>query len=107
MYVCIFITHSGSGGYVNYTGLEAGIYILRVVATNRRPDTEFIKRRFEITNDPKRCTVHLINSGVTVTGNNATVEFTGRGPVEGYYCLVDGDEYYECEYTALGVSESL
>ena len=88
----------GSSGYVNFSGLEPGIYILRVVATNLRPDKEFIKRRFEITNDTQRCTLHLINDGVTVTGDTATVEFSGRGPVEGYYCRTNREDYYMCEY---------
>ena len=74
------------------------MYILRVVATNRRPDKEFIKRRFEITNDTEYCTLHLINGGVTITSNDtATVEFTGRGPATGYHCHLDKMEPFECK----------
>ncbi|CAI8033855.1 hypothetical protein GBAR_LOCUS19094 [Geodia barretti] len=71
---------SGSGGYVEFSGLSPALYTLRVVATNDRNDKAFIKTRFEITDDTERCTLHLINGGVSVSGNSATVEFTGRGP---------------------------
>ena len=67
------------------------------MATNRVPDKEFIRSRFEITDDPERCTLHLINDGVTVTGDSATVEFTGRGPIDGYYCSLDRMELFKCK----------
>ena len=85
---------------MKYSDLEPGIYTLRVVAANLKPDKEFIKRRFEITNDTQRCTLHLINDGITVTGDSATVEFTGRGPIEEYYCRTNRDDYYLCEYAS-------
>ena len=72
------------------------MYNLRVVATNRRPDKEFIKSRFEITDDAERCTLHLINGGVSVSGDNATVEFWGRGPASSYLCHLDKMEPYQC-----------
>ena len=34
---------------------------------------------------------------LTVTGDSATVEFTGRGPVKDYRCQLDMMEYYECK----------
>ena len=49
-----------------FSGLSPGVYTLRVVATNRKPDKVFITIRFEITDDPDRCTLHLINEGVSV-----------------------------------------
>ena len=87
---------SGSSGHVEFSGLGPGVYILRVVATNRKPDKEFIRSRFEITNDTERCTLHLINSGVSVSGDNSTVEFWGRGPASGYLCHLDKMEPYQC-----------
>jgi hypothetical protein len=85
-----------SGGYVEFSGLSPAVYTLRVVATNRRPDKEFIRSRFEITEDTERCTLHLINGGVSVSGDSATVEFTGRGPAHGYLCYLDKMEPYQC-----------
>ena len=47
------------------------------------------KTRFEVTDDPERCTLHLINEGVSVRGDSARVEFAGRGPANGYLCHLD------------------
>ena len=87
---------AGSSGHVMFSGLSPALYTLRVVATNRRPDKEFIKTRFEITDDVERCTLHLINGGVVVSGDSATVEFTGRGPAAGYLCHLDKTQPYIC-----------
>jgi hypothetical protein len=85
-----------SSGHVMFSGLSSAVYTLRVVATNRKPDKEFIKTRFEITEDRERCTLHLINGGVSVSGDSATVEFTGRGPADGYLCHLDKTEPFQC-----------
>ena len=107
---------TGSGGHVVFESLNSTRYTLRVVATNRHPDTEFTKRRFEITSDPQRCTLYLINRGITVSGDSATVEFSGRGPANGYHCVLDKIESFECEqywakcfvlYTACAVKGTL
>ena len=82
-----------------FSGLRPAIYILRVVAGDEYSDISsvVITRVLEITNDRERCTMHLINGGVTVTGDSATVEFTGRGPVKGYMCQLDKQETFECK----------
>ena len=95
---CMSFDVTGSSGHAVFSSLIPGVYTLRVVATNRHPDKEFIKRRFEVTTDAERCTLHLINDGVTVTGDSATVEFTGRGPVKDYHCQLDMMEFYECKF---------
>ena len=77
--------------------LNSTRYTLRVVATNRHPDKVFIKRIFETSSDPDRCTVHMINEGVVVAGDSATVEFTGRGPAKGHHCSLDKMSFYKCE----------
>ena len=81
---------------MEFSGLSPALYTLRVVATNDRNDKAFIKTRFEITDDTERCTLHLINGGVSVSGDSATVEFTGRGPVHGYLCYLDKMDPYQC-----------
>ena len=95
---CMPFDVTGSSGHAVFSSLVPGVYTLRVVATNRHPDKEFIKRRFEVTTDAERCTLHLINDGVTVTGDSARVEFTGRGPVKDYRCQLDKMEFYECKF---------
>ena len=88
----------GSNGHIAFSSLNPGVYTLRIVASNRRPDKEFLKRRFEITNDTERCTLHLINNGVTVTSNDtASVEFASRGPVTGYNCFLDKMKPFKCK----------
>ena len=94
---CMSFDVTGSSGHAVFSSLIPGVYTLRVVATNRYPDKEFITRRFEVTTDAERCTLHLINDGVTVTGDSATVEFTGRGPVKDCRCQLDKMEFYECK----------
>ena len=82
---------------MEFSGLKEGVYILKVVATNRNPDKELIRRRFEVTADPNRCTLHLTNNGVTVTADTASVQFAGRGPVEEYWCRENKEEYFVCK----------
>ena len=82
-----------------FSGLIPDNYTLRVVASNRPPDKKFIKVRFEVTDDLERCTLHLINEGVSVRGDSARVEFAGRGPANGYLCYLDKTQLYQCKET--------
>ena len=43
------------------------------------------------------CTVHLINDGVTVNGNTATVEFASSGPATTFQCSLDNWGFSACE----------
>ena len=65
-------------------------------AQNEVLDRKLILRSFEITDDPKRCTVHLINTGVSVEGDVVTVEFASNGPVQKFSCNLDREDYYDC-----------
>ena len=49
------------------------------------------------TANPNICTVHLINDGVTVNGNTATVEFASSGPATTFQCSLDGQGFSACE----------
>ena len=89
---------TGSSGHVVFSSLIPGVYTLRVVATDQ-PDKKIIKRRFEVTTDAERCTLHLINDGVTVTGDSATVEFSGGNQMRGYRCQLDRMEFYKCKFS--------
>ena len=44
------------------------------------------------------CTVHLINDGVTVNGNTATVEFASSGPATTFQCSLDSRGFSSCEF---------
>ena len=72
--------------------------MLRVAAANSKEDRAIERRRFEISSDPSFCTTHLINGGVTVRGDTATVEFTGTGPAETFRCRLDAEPAFTCKY---------
>ena len=93
--------HSGSSGNVSFTDLAPGKYVLRVAATNSREDRAIERRRFEISSDPSFCTTHLINEGVTVSGDTATVEFAGIGPAETFRCKLDTEPAFACKLNDL------
>ena len=52
---------------------------------------------FAYTANPAICTVHLINDGVTVDGDTATVEFTSSGPATSFQCNLDRGDFIPCE----------
>ena len=89
--------NSGSSGNVTFTDLAPGRYVLRVAATNSREDRAIERRSFEISSDPSFCTTHLINGGVTVRGDTATVEFAGTGPAETFRCKLDTEPAFACK----------
>ena len=47
--------------------------------------------------NPNMCTVHLINDGVTVNRNTATVEFGSSGPATTFQCSLDSRGFSSCE----------
>ena len=47
--------------------------------------------------NPNTCTMHLINDGVTVNEDTATVEFAGSGPTTSFQCRLDGQAFSPCE----------
>ena len=92
-------SHSGSSGSVSFTDLAPGRYVLRVAAANSKEDRVIERRRFEISSDPSFCTTHLINGGVTVRGDTATVEFAEMGPAEMFRCRLDTEPAFACKYS--------
>ena len=86
----------GSGGHVVFSGLSPAVYTLRLVARDEHNNKAIKKTCFDVTDDPERCILHLINEGVSVSGDSARVEFTGRGPANSYLCHLDRTEPYQC-----------
>ena len=91
-----FYFFPGANRHAEFSNLDPDIYTLRVEAKNQVRDRELIRRSFEITDDPKRCTVHLINSGVSVESNVVTVQFASSEPVKKLSCNLDREDYYDC-----------
>ena len=89
----------GSSGHVSFSGLQPGLYVLRVHAFNSRADVRKIKREFVITSNPSYCSAVLINRGVVLSQNSsiATVEVKVYGPALQVSCRLDGGEEFSCE----------
>ena len=79
-----------------FSGLSPDNYTLRVVARDEHNNRAIKNTNLEMTDDPERCTLHLINEGVSVRGDSARVEFAGRGPANGYFCHLDKTPSYQC-----------
>ena len=78
---------------MTFSNLEPGVYTLRIIARNDKDDRTAVSRRLYISNSA-HCAVHLINSGLSVYGDNAKVEFATTGlPVTGVRCTVDSREF--------------
>ena len=92
--------HTGSTGNVVFSNLPSGLYVLKIHAYNRLGDVGTVKRGFVVTSDPLYCSLVLINRGVIVSesGREATVEVRGYGPAEGYQCILDSGQEFDCKY---------
>ena len=63
------------------------------MARNDKDDRTSVSRSFFIGNG-SHCAVHLINSGLSVYGDNAKVEFVTSGlPVSAIRCTVDSQQF--------------
>ena len=102
--------HAGFSGKVTFSGLQPGLYVLKIHAYNRRDDARTVKRGFVVTSDPDYCSLVLVNEGLRVSesGGEAVVEVKGHGPAEGFSCVLDSGEQFSCESDACPymVSES-
>lgn len=87
----------GTSGRITFSGLAPRRYELRVSAVNNRTDEAKRRRRFEISDDPTYCTTHLINDGVTINGDNVTVEFAGIGSAASHLCKLDRNDPFICK----------
>ena len=71
--------------------------MVRVVARNSKHDEIALRRKVVVTGGSNLCGSHLINRGITQTGRNVTIEFTGRGPRTGFTCRLDRKKSYSCK----------
>jgi hypothetical protein len=91
------VTDCASGSVV-FSGLQAGLYVLKIHAHNRKADLGVVKRGFVVTSDPTYCSLVLINRGVTISesGREVTVEVKGHGTATGYSCVLDTELEFSC-----------
>ena len=79
-----------------FDGVSPGSKTLRVVSSSGRERASFTLV-LVIPESTSVCTVHLINTGVTVSGRDVRVEFAGVGPIRGFLCSLDGEPPSPCE----------
>ena len=102
---------AGANGNITFTGLQAGSFLLRVIAIDIvSGDKAVIRSRVWISGDNQFCTVYPINRRVTVFGNSATVEFSNTGTPTSFSCSLDRQLYSTCEFkcsTARSIARSM
>ena len=52
---------------------------------------------FDFIDSESTCSVHLVNDGVTINGNNVSIEFTGVGPVNSCIFFIDNIKSQFCK----------
>ena len=67
------------------------------MARNSKHDEVALRRKVVVTGGSSLCGSHLINRGITQTGRNVTIEFTGTGPRTGFTCRLDRKKSYSCK----------
>lgn len=90
----------GSSGVFDRTGIPHGDYTLRVIARDpARPNESpaIVRNRLWVHGDDIFCVTHVMNRGLTVNGNNVTIEFQATGIVTHYVCSLDRTEYFPCK----------
>ena len=85
------------GNTTTFEGVRPGYYNLRVTALANNKEARVYRRVYVPTNS-NTCSVNLINSGVVVNGNSATVEFQAVGAATGFKCRLDNGYFDTCEY---------
>lgn len=96
-YIYYFPFLSGPPGLeTTFDGVSPGYQKLRVVSSSGRERASF-SLVLIIPENTSFCTVHLINTGVTVNGRDSRVEFTGVGPNTGFLCSLDGEPPSPCK----------
>ena len=92
---------AGSNGHVTFKNISPGEYVVRVKAQNNKYDGGVLRRKVVVTGGSTLCGTHLINKGITQTGRNVTVEFTGTGPRAGFTCRLDKKKPFSCKCNAI------
>ena len=100
LYIHLPFLLTGSNGSIIFTNLPPrNRYTLRIEAQNPNEEPVVLWRRLAVTSDPRCCTLHFINGGVTVNSDQRTavVEFAGKGPVTSFNCQLDGQGFFPCK----------
>lgn len=97
LYHC-YTMHAGSSGVAVFSNISSGTHTVRVVASNGGGD-RVVERRKVVVMAPggSSCSAHIINKGLTVLQDAATVEFTAQGRHVYSSCSLDGQSPFPCK----------
>ena len=75
------------------------MYTLTVTASNSLTgETAQVERFFELSDHPDFCGLHLINNGLTMTGNSIHVQLAGvPTTIETFRCKLDSKPGFDCK----------
>ena len=90
-HLIFLFTCLGSNGVFTASGVSPGRHVIRVIARSisRRAIRKILKSIVYVPEDSESCRPHLINRGLNVIGNNATLEFASTGSPLGFECILD------------------
>lgn len=86
-----------SSGRVRFQGMSSGLYRLRIIARDSTGERVVERRTLFVCDEEEgSCGVNLINEGVTVEGDCATIQFTSCGRVDSFMCRLNRDPFKPC-----------
>ena len=101
MYKCI-IVHAGgaiiSTYFVINLTLDSGTYLLKLKAYNGPNDRVTVSRKFTITKNILDCAPYLVEGGIEVDGDTATLIFGSTGVYDAITCQLDRKPAEICKY---------
>ena len=96
-WACNIFNTGPPGQLATFVSVAPGTYSVRATARSGFERTELTFRVVVPEDIFRMCSVNLINSGVEVVGDTATVQFAGVGPVSSFECKLDGNTVPNCE----------
>ena len=99
MHAYMYIDTNRDSGNMTFHDMKPGVYTLKVTALNSLTgEASLVDRFFEISDHPDFCGLHLINSGLTVSGNSIHVVFAGVPThIHTFRCKLDSKPGFDCE----------
>ena len=99
-HLTLLSTYLGSNGVFTASGVSPGRHVIRVIARSMsgRAARKILRSIVYVPEDSESCHLHLINRGLNVKGNNATLEFVSTGSPDGFECILDRVSRGNCEF---------
>ena len=99
-HLTLLSTYLGSNGVFTVSDVSPGRHVIRVIArsTSGRTIRKILKSIVYVPENSESCRPHLINQGLNVIGNNATLEFSSTSSPQGFECILDRVSRGACEF---------